>query len=74
MAKNNKSNINNCNPSEAFDPTLPTPITRICGTEQDPVVQFLGVHFDPDLNFKHHISLMRGKISSGLFLIRSVKI
>jgi len=65
--------INNCNPGETFDNALATPITRVHGTDQDPAVKFLGVYFDPELNFKYHISLMRGKISSGLFFLRSVK-
>lgn len=65
--------INNSNPGSDPKDALLYPITRIYGTDEDPAVKFLGVYFDPDLSFKHHISVMRGKISSGLYFLRSVK-
>jgi len=65
--------INNHNLNESHDASLINPILRVYGTEDDPSVKFLGVYFDPELNFKNHIQKMRGKISSGLYFLRNVK-
>lgn len=65
--------INNRNSNDVINPNLTHPILRILGTESDPSVKFLGLHFDPNLNFKNHIEIIRGKISTGLFFLRSVK-
>ena len=37
-----------------------------------PAVKFLGVYFDPDLNFKFHISFLRKKLSKALYALRTV--
>ncbi len=39
----------------------------------DPTVKFLGVLFDPTLNFKAHINLISSKIAKSLFIMRRVK-
>ncbi len=36
-------------------------------------IKFLGVHLDPFLTFKHHISILNSKLSTGLYFIRSVR-
>ena len=38
-----------------------------------PVFKFLGVYFDPNLNFKYHISQINNKLSKSLYFLRSVK-
>ena len=65
--------INNCNTNELPDPTLVHPILRVLGTDADPSVKFLGIYLDPKLNFKHHLQIIRGKISTGLYFLRNVK-
>jgi hypothetical protein len=39
----------------------------------DPTVKFLGVLFDPTLNFKPHINLISSKIAKSLFIMRRAK-
>ena len=38
-----------------------------------PAVKFLGVFFDPNLNFKHHITSLKNKLSKALYALRTVK-
>ena len=51
---------------------LVTPI-KFVNIFPDPVVKFLGVQFDPQLNFKNNISSISSKISKGLFVLISAK-
>ena len=41
--------------------------------QEKPYVKFLGVHFDPQLNFKYHISQISSKISKSLYYLRTAK-
>jgi hypothetical protein len=42
-------------------------------TSPTPAIRFLGVYFDPHLNFKHHIQLLINKLSRTLYFLLSVK-
>ena len=64
--------INN-NDLLANNPTLLNPIVRVTGSSDLPAVKFLGVYFNPLLNFKHHVSTISSKISSSLYFLRSAK-
>ena len=48
-------------------------ISRVNTNDDIPAVKFLGVFFDPNLNFKHHISTLKTKLSRALYALRSVK-
>jgi hypothetical protein len=54
-------------------PHLISPIQQIFDTDPVPAVRFLGVFFDPNLNFKFHINKIRSKIVRSLFILRSVR-
>ena len=46
---------------------------RVTTTSGLPAVKFLGILFDPELNFKLHIRSISTKISKALFILRRVK-
>ena len=48
-------------------------LSRVSSENPTPAIKFLGVFFDPDLNFKFHISSLRKKLSKSLYALRSVK-
>ena len=50
-----------------------SPIGRITSADDVPAVKFLGVFFDPSLNFKHHLSSLKNKLSKALYTLRTVK-
>ena len=50
-----------------------SPIGRITSADDVPAVKFLGVFFDPSLNFKHHLSSLKNKLSKALYALRTVK-
>ena len=50
-----------------------TKLTRVFSSDPTPAIKFLGVFFDPDLNFKYHISSLRKKLSKSLYALRTVK-
>ena len=52
---------------------LRTPIHFVNTESEVPAVKFLGVYFDPKLNFKYHIQTIKNKISRALFALRQVK-
>ena len=64
--------LNNNNPDEN-DPSKISRIERISANSTVPAMKFLGVHFDPNLNFKYHIKLLSSKLSRALYILRSVK-
>jgi hypothetical protein len=66
--------INNNNHLEAQDPTLITELQQVKTTDKIPAIKYLGVYFDPLLNFKYHVSKIAAKISCALFSLRQTKI
>ena len=48
-------------------------ISRVSSADETPAVKFLGVFFDPALNFKFHISKLKTKLSKALYALRMVK-
>jgi hypothetical protein len=63
---------NNNNPGNN-DPTLCTPLERIHSSSQLPAIKFLGVYFDTDLNFKHHVKTICTRVSRALYMLRTCK-
>ena len=53
----------NNNNSEQNDPNNISLISRVNSNDNVPAVKFLGVFFDPNLNFKYHISILKNKLS-----------
>ncbi len=49
------------------------PIQCVRPTDDIPAIRFLGVYFDPNLNFQYHIKLLISKLSKSLYLLRSSK-
>ena len=64
--------INNNNPN-GTDPNFISEINRILPSDKCPAVKYLGVFFDPNLNFKHHIQYISSKISRALYYLRTAK-
>ena len=54
-------------------PELIIPIENITQHSKIPAIRYLGVHFDPQLNFKHHIQTIQNKISKMLYFYRQAK-
>ena len=50
-----------------------SPLGQVTADDNIRAVKFLGVFFDPALNFKHHISRLKNKLSRALYALRSVK-
>ena len=48
-------------------------IGRVTSNDDIPTIKFLGVFFDPNLNFKYHTSNLKNKLSKALYALRSVK-
>jgi hypothetical protein len=46
---------------------------RIDSNSEVPAMRFLGVYFDPSLNFKYHVEKLLSKLSRALYTLRSVK-
>jgi hypothetical protein len=64
--------INNNNVDQN-DPLLIHEIKRVLPTDNVPAIKYLGVFFDPYLNFKYHVQQLSAKLSRALFHIRRVK-
>ncbi len=63
-------NYNDPNSPNIINPIVP----MICINESEqPYVKFLGVFFDPQLNFKKHISHISSKLSKSLYFMRASK-
>ena len=56
-----------------YNPNLIAPINRITCNLMCPAVKFLGILFDPELNFKQHIKSILSKTSKALYILRTVK-
>ena len=63
----NNNNTNEDNPSQISE------LGRITENDQIPAIKFLGVFFDPCLNFKYHLSILHKKLSKALYSLRLVK-
>jgi len=48
-------------------------ISRVKKEDDVPAIKYLGVYFDPSLNFNYHTKLLSKKISKALYALRSVK-
>jgi uncharacterized protein YpbB len=64
--------INNNN-IDQNDPSLIHEIKRVLPSDEIPAIKYLGVYFDPYLNFKYHVQQLSLKLSRALFQIRRVK-
>jgi hypothetical protein len=64
--------INNNNP-DCNDPKNIFLLTQVFHSDPLPAIKYLGVFFDPQLNFNHHIDYVSKKISQALFTLRSVQ-
>ena len=62
----------NFNNSNEDDPNKIFPMTCV-NTSSVPAIRFLGIYFDPQLNFKHHVQLLLNKLSRALYFLRSTK-
>ena len=65
--------LDNNNPNSAFISNLRSKLSCIDHYENSPTIKFLGIHFDPFLSFKNHLSQIASKISHSLFVLRTVK-
>ena len=61
---------NNNNPGQNLSTNI-TALGRVTATDKIPAVKFLGVYFDPSLNFKYHISTLKNKLSRALLYMHS---
>jgi len=50
-----------------------TEISRVKKEDKVPAIKYLGVYFDPNLNFKFHTQMLCKKISKSIYAIRTVK-
>lgn len=66
---NNNNNFN----TASQDPSLIQTIDRVKNTDTIPAIKYLGVYFDPLLNFKYHVSQINNKIARALYTVRQVK-
>jgi hypothetical protein len=64
--------INNNNPGNN-DPQKIHQLHLVTTTDKVPAIKYLGVFFDPNLNFKYHISQVSNKLSRALYSLRTVK-
>jgi hypothetical protein len=55
------------------NPSLFFPISRVNVNDEVPAIRFLGIYFDPNLNFKYYVKLLNSKLSKALFLLRATK-
>ena len=55
------------------DPSLKKSISFVNHMSDVPAIKFLGVYFDPALNFKYHISQIHKKLTKALFILRRAK-
>ena len=62
----------NNNPDQNLAANI-SPISRVTTNDDLPAVKLLGVFFDPNLNFKHHIFNLKKKLSKALYALQTVK-
>ena len=64
----------NSNNENENDPSKCIPILCVLPSDDVPAVRFLGVFFDPNLNFQFHIKTISAKLSKALYILRTAKI
>jgi len=64
--------INNNNLNQN-DQLLVRELSRVNTTDKIPAIKYLGVYFDPQLNFKYHINTISSKIAKSLYILRNAK-
>ncbi len=62
-----------CNNNNENEPNLIHEITQITVNSATPAAKFLGVYFDPQLNFKYHVEMVRKRLSKALYSLRLAK-
>jgi len=66
--------INNNSPGTVNEnPSLVYKMDRVDVNSLTPAIRFLGVFFDPNLNFKYHDDLIISKVSLALYILITVK-
>lgn len=70
---NNKLYLNSNNLNQLQQEHLIKPLEQITNDSKIPAIKFLGVYFDPLLNFKFHIATISKKIASSLYFMRTAK-
>jgi hypothetical protein len=66
--------VNNNSPNvEIENPSFVHKMEQINSLSKIPAMRFLGVFFDPQLNFKYHVELIISKVSRALFILCTVK-
>jgi len=68
---NNSNNINLYleNPNDQ----LLAKLERVKSEDKIPAIRFLGVFFDPNLNFNYHIQILTSKLAKTLYIMRNSK-
>jgi hypothetical protein len=64
--------INNNNQGQN-DPSNVFKLNQVFSNDPVPAIKYLGVFFDPQLNFKYHTNYISKKISRALFTLKTVK-
>jgi hypothetical protein len=64
--------INNNNHNE-HDQTKIHKLSRVLTDDNVPAIKYLGVYFDPQLNFKYHISQISKKLSNAIYSLKRAK-
>jgi hypothetical protein len=69
---NKKLFIDNNNPNQNDDQNIFV-LQRVTQNDKIPAIKYLSIYFDPNLNFKFHISQISKKLSHALYLLRSAR-
>ena len=64
--------VNNNNINETNDDLIHE-IERIHSNDKVPAIKYLGVYFDPNLNFNYHVNALSSKLARALFILKRVK-
>jgi hypothetical protein len=72
VPQNLKIFINNNNQDEN-NPSRIHELSCVSSSDKTPAIKYLGVYFDPQLNFKYHLTQISKKLSYALYSLRSVK-
>jgi hypothetical protein len=73
IANSNPSIVINCNNPDDIMSLPPKPLCKVTASCPTPAIKSLGVYFDPQLNFKHHLKTISTKLSSALYIMRAAK-